>query len=222
MDAAWSEILTASRNKPDSTKFDRASINVLIQQQLTAYSWRLILTFRLQSGSAPQEADLSVSGCNQLKLKVALAVPKRTSCRLAFYILQAQIHCMQLILCYLRVFAWPCAGIVANGQSEKLFESFKGNSTVAQAVSRRFPTAAARFRTRVKSCGICGGHSGTGTGFLRVLRLPLPSIAPIASHLSSFITPGWYTRPFSGLSNSGLGSTPPHEKKEQNLNENNW
>jgi hypothetical protein len=37
---------------------------------------------------------------------------------------------------------------------------------VAQAVSRWFPTAAARVRARVWSCGICGGQSGAGAGFL--------------------------------------------------------
>jgi hypothetical protein len=36
---------------------------------------------------------------------------------------------------------------------------------IAQAVSRRLPTAAARVRVRVRSCGICGGQSGTGAGF---------------------------------------------------------
>jgi hypothetical protein len=35
-------------------------------------------------------------------------------------------------------------------------------------------TAAARVRSRVWSSGICGGQSGAGAGFLRVLRFPLP------------------------------------------------
>jgi hypothetical protein len=37
---------------------------------------------------------------------------------------------------------------------------------IAQAVSRWLPTAAAQVRSQVKSCGICGGQSGTGAGFL--------------------------------------------------------
>jgi hypothetical protein len=31
---------------------------------------------------------------------------------------------------------------------------------IAQAASRRLPTAAARVRSQVRSCGICGGQSG--------------------------------------------------------------
>jgi ribosomal protein S14 len=36
---------------------------------------------------------------------------------------------------------------------------------VAQAVSRWLPTAAARIRVQA-ACGVCGGQSGTGAGFL--------------------------------------------------------
>jgi hypothetical protein len=48
---------------------------------------------------------------------------------------------------------------------------------VAQAISRWLPTAAAWVRARA-ACGVCGGRSGTGAGFLRVLRFPLPIIIP--------------------------------------------
>jgi hypothetical protein len=50
---------------------------------------------------------------------------------------------------------------------------------VAQAVRRWLPTAAARVRVRA-ACGVCGGQRGTGAGFLRVLRFPLPIIPPIS------------------------------------------
>jgi hypothetical protein len=52
---------------------------------------------------------------------------------------------------------------------------------IAHAVSRRLPTAAARFRAQVRSRGIYGGQSGTGSGFLRVLRFPLPVLIPQSS-----------------------------------------
>jgi hypothetical protein len=50
--------------------------------------------------------------------------------------------------------------------------------TIAQAVSRWLPTAAARGRSQVWSCAICDGQSGTGASSLRVLRFPLPIIIP--------------------------------------------
>jgi hypothetical protein len=59
---------------------------------------------------------------------------------------------------------------------------------IAQAVSRRFLTATARFRAQVTSCGNCGEQSGSGAGFLRVLRFPLPILIPsmlYTHHLSS-------------------------------------
>jgi hypothetical protein len=56
--------------------------------------------------------------------------------------------------------------------------NFKLRHAKAQAVSRRLPTAAARVRSQVRSCGICVGQTGTGAGFLRVLRFPLTILIP--------------------------------------------
>jgi hypothetical protein len=71
---------------------------------------------------------------------------------------------------------------------------------IAQADSLRLPTAAALIRSRVRSCGFCGGQSFTGARFLRVLRFPLPiHIPPTAPHSSSTIR-GWYNRPISDRS----------------------
>jgi hypothetical protein len=54
--------------------------------------------------------------------------------------------------------------------------TFLSGRAIAEAVSRWLPTAAARVQSRVWSSGICGGQSGVGAGFLRVLRFPLPFI----------------------------------------------
>jgi hypothetical protein len=61
---------------------------------------------------------------------------------------------------------------------ESCLDYLQGGRAIAQAVSRWFPTAAARVRFWVWSSGICGGQSGAGANFLRVLRFPLPIFIP--------------------------------------------
>jgi hypothetical protein len=50
---------------------------------------------------------------------------------------------------------------------------------IVQAVSRWLPTAAARVRARIWSCGLCGGQSSAGAGFLRVLLKQPHSLRPV-------------------------------------------
>jgi hypothetical protein len=78
----------------------------------------------------------------------------------------------------------------------------------AQAVRRRLPTTTAQLR----SCGICGGQSGTGAGFLRVLRFPLRILILLTASRPSSIIQGWYSRPISGRRTNWTQSHP-HPKK---------
>jgi hypothetical protein len=85
---------------------------------------------------------------------------------------------------------------------------------VAQAISRRLPTATARVLARVKTFGFCVGQIGTGAGFLRVLRFSLPSIPLISPHSSSsIIIRGWYNMPVEA--SVIADSVAIHYKKEK-------
>jgi hypothetical protein len=55
------------------------------------------------------------------------------------------------------------------------------NRVEAQAVSRRFTATGVWVRSQKKSCGIRGGQSGTGMGFLSVFSLSL-SILILSSY----------------------------------------
>jgi hypothetical protein len=61
--------------------------------------------------------------------------------------------------------------------------SCKGR-VIAQAVSRRLVTAETWNRAQGSSCGICGRHSGTGTGFSESFGFPLS----ISFHRCSIFT----------------------------------
>jgi hypothetical protein len=84
----------------------------------------------------------------------------------------------------------------------------------SSAVSSRLPTAAARVQFQVRLCGICSGQSGTGAGFLRVLRFPLPILVPPNAPYSS--GKGTVALLVADVP-SGLSVTPPHKIKKQKL-----
>jgi hypothetical protein len=89
---------------------------------------------------------------------------------------------------------------------------------IAQAVSRRLPTAAAQFRSQDRSCEICGGQNGTGAGLFQVLRFSLPILIPPTTPHSSSTIRGWYNRPNIGRRTKWTQShsTPRNKKKKKN------
>jgi hypothetical protein len=84
----------------------------------------------------------------------------------------------------------------------------------AQAVSRQLPTAVARVRSHVRSCGIYGGQSSTACRIF-----PRTSVSPANSHstkCSIFIIRGWYSTPNSGP-HTKWTQAHPHPKKTKKL-----
>jgi hypothetical protein len=61
-------------------------------------------------------------------------------------------------------------------------------------------------RTQVRSCGICGGQSGTGA------RFPLPILNPLTAPPSSqSIVRGWNNRSDSGRCTNRIQVSPHHK-----------
>jgi hypothetical protein len=86
---------------------------------------------------------------------------------------------------------------------------------IAEAVSCWLPTAAARVRACVWSSGICGGQTGIGVGFLRVIRFPLPKPFILSNSILT-ITRGKYNRPVVAAVPSGpsMDSAPQYSNKK--------
>jgi hypothetical protein len=95
---------------------------------------------------------------------------------------------------------------------------WKGRAVVP-AVSHRLPTAEARFRSQLRSYGICDGKCVTGAGFSRVLLFPLPVIPPIAPHSSLSIILGWYSRPYSDRRRKCTQSNPTPSNRRKYVRE---
>jgi hypothetical protein len=105
------------------------------------------------------------------------------------------------------VFHSRCSVAAFNG-GDSAYSGYPGRA-IAQAVSRWLPT---QVEIRVQSCGICGGQSGAGVGFLRVLRFPLPIfIPPISPQSPSLIIRGWYNSPVV----AAVPKVPPHKLQKK-------
>jgi hypothetical protein len=90
------------------------------------------------------------------------------------------VHCIIIIL-YSIVYI-EIAGTHSHNYCTKV--TLYNADPISAVVSRKaFPTLneLLLYKNRVRAaCGVCGGQSGTGAGFLRVLRFPLPIIPPIS------------------------------------------
>jgi hypothetical protein len=72
--------------------------------------------------------------------------------------------------------------VVSHFVNTKIWTPYYG-CAMAQALSLRPPTAEAWVRSQVSPCGICGGQSGTGTGFSpRVFRFSPVNFIPLVLH----------------------------------------
>jgi hypothetical protein len=97
--------------------------------------------------------------------------------------------------CYLEI---GCSDRLFFFVSYRLYRAkWYAGCVVAQVVSCWLPTVAAWVQAHVRSCGICGGQSGTGPGFLQVLRFP-PAILISQNAPYSSVIWFWYNSPISG------------------------
>jgi hypothetical protein len=83
----------------------------------------------------------------------------------------------------------------SNRADLKHISSLHGNSAQKTYCSS-IPPLRSGVRDRVSHVGFCGGQSGAGVDFLRVLRFPLPNvIPPIAPKIILIYHRGLYNRP---------------------------
>jgi hypothetical protein len=123
------------------------------------------------------------------------------------------VYAFVLCSCCAVLRLWPWDGLMTRTRSPSVCAKWLRNwiegRPIAQVVSRWLYTAAARVRARVWSCGICGGQSSAGAGFLWVLRFPLLNfIPPIAPKIILIYHRSLYNRPKVAAVPRDL--VPPH------------
>jgi hypothetical protein len=87
---------------------------------------------------------------------------------------------------------------------------------IAQAVSRRLATAAARVKTQIRLCGICCGQNGTGTVFFEYFSFPCQFSFHRLLHIHHHLPFGTSTiGQLMADVPSGLSFTPHQETKQK-------
>jgi hypothetical protein len=99
---------------------------------------------------------------------------------------------------------WSCS---SSGGYSLAYDSCDSGSILGKSM-RDLGNTETRVRARVWSCGGCFGQSGTGAGFLLVLRFPQPILIPPTAPHSSSIARGSCNRPCSRRSTERTQSHP--------------
>jgi hypothetical protein len=112
---------------------------------------------------------------NKMRHKCTLSTRSRI---LELFIVTSSRLCSYLRVCVIN------GGIIRGAAAgcTKYYSGIICGRAMAQAVSRRPSTAEARVRSRVSPCGVCGGQSGTGTGFSPSCRFSPVNFIPLVLH----------------------------------------
>jgi hypothetical protein len=105
----------------------------------------------------------------------------------------------------------PCLLAVLLFQDQVMYQG----RAIAQAVSRRLPTAAARVLSQVRSCGICGRQSGTGQVFSEYFGFPCQFSFHRLLHTHNLLSGAGTIGQIVADVPSGLSLTPPQETKKK-------
>jgi hypothetical protein len=108
--------------------------------------------------------------------------------------------------------SWPSVGETAH-VLQCLVQFLSKGSAIAQPVSRQLPTSAARVRAQVRSCGICGGQSGTEAGFSEYFDFPCQFSFHRLLHTHHLSSGAGIIGQIVADVPSGLSLTPPQETK---------
>jgi hypothetical protein len=116
-------------------------------------SWRLGFSKVTKTKQRPETLCFHKNiGFSKLRQKVNLQLLK--------FVLKTYYYLRPSLASVLFHWCYPTDNCIKFSYIQTIF-----GRAMAQVVSRWPLTAGARFRARVNPCGICGGHSGTGTGF---------------------------------------------------------